>query len=144
VIVNQLQLIVTAIEMEGKEMGLNTRQQRLFKKKVNQVVEALSKVAVSEDVSLEEKDYFTPPLMVSFNAKKSSMSVSGHSSVFKLSAFYFYGRDVLTTNVSYLQDVWPAIIDFITEPTDLKSMMVAGPVFSELIGSRRLPELVSK
>jgi len=56
--------------MEGKEGGVNAQQQRLFKKKVDQVVEAFSKVAVSEDVSLEEKDYFTPPLMVSKRDKE--------------------------------------------------------------------------
>jgi len=49
----------------------------------------------------------------------------------------------LTASASCFKDIWPAIIDLITEPTDLKSLMVAGPVFSELIGSRRLPELVS-
>jgi len=50
--------------MEGKEggAGATAQKQRLSKKKkVSEEVEATS----TDAVSLEEKDYFTPPLMVS-------------------------------------------------------------------------------
>jgi len=60
--------------MEEKEVGVTAQNQRLFKKKKRrQAREASSKVAVSKEVSSEEKDYFTPPLMVSETAQSQSI-----------------------------------------------------------------------